>query len=271
MASVGHIAVGMAAARVYHDGRTPRWSSMAAWSAVSLLPDADVIGFTLGVEYADPWGHRGATHSLPMAAALGLAIGLAARWLKRPVRRTALFAGVVLASHGMLEVFRTVAPNPGCTHRSGLLLAVRRGHRRDGTGALQSPPALCAPTADTEEETRCGQRLPCTLVGVRLADLVQRSDSGLDRRVRPARRYRLYHRLFGSSLSDDHARGIRPGRAPSSWSTVRGELVLPARESTLPARHRDIGFVARRVPRPAFRSWRRRHRARARRLQKRRG
>jgi len=93
----------MAAARVYHDGRTPRWSSMAAWSAVSLLPDADVIGFTLGVEYADPWGHRGATHSLPMAAALGLAIGLAARWLKRPVRRTALFAGVVLASHGMLD------------------------------------------------------------------------------------------------------------------------------------------------------------------------
>jgi hypothetical protein len=46
MASVGHIAVGMAAARVYHHGRKPRWSSMALWSGLSLLPDADVIGFS---------------------------------------------------------------------------------------------------------------------------------------------------------------------------------------------------------------------------------
>jgi inner membrane protein len=76
---------------------------MALWSAVSLLPDADVIGFRLGVHYGDPWGHRGATHSLVAAVALGLAIGLAARCFKRPVRRTALLAIVVLASHGLLD------------------------------------------------------------------------------------------------------------------------------------------------------------------------
>jgi inner membrane protein len=64
MASVGHIVVGIAAARVYEDGRSPRWSSMAWGSALSLLPDADVSGFALGVKYADPWGRRGATHSL---------------------------------------------------------------------------------------------------------------------------------------------------------------------------------------------------------------
>jgi inner membrane protein len=93
----------MAAARVYHGGRVPRWPSMALWSAVSLLPDADVIGFRLGVHYADPWGHRGATHSLAAAVALGLTIGLAARRFKRPVRRTALLAILVLASHGLLD------------------------------------------------------------------------------------------------------------------------------------------------------------------------
>ena len=103
MASVGHVAVGMAAARVYHHGRVPRWSSLALWSALSLLPDVDVIGFALGVEYSDPWGHRGATHSLIASAAIGLAVGLAARWLKLSAVRTALIATVLLASHSVLD------------------------------------------------------------------------------------------------------------------------------------------------------------------------
>ena len=103
MASVGHIAVGMLAARRYRQGRVPGWSSMASWSALSLLPDVDVVGFALGVEYGDPWGHRGATHSLALSVALGCAIGLAARWFQRPVLRTALMASAVLASHGLLD------------------------------------------------------------------------------------------------------------------------------------------------------------------------
>ena len=103
MASVGHIAVGMLAARMYRQRRVPAWSSMASWSALSLLPDVDVVGFALGVEYGDPWGHRGATHSLAMSVALGCAIGLAARWIQRPVLRTALMASAVLASHGLLD------------------------------------------------------------------------------------------------------------------------------------------------------------------------
>jgi hypothetical protein len=54
MASIGHVAIGMAAARAYHEGRLPRWSSLALWSALSLLPDVDVIGFARGVDYAAP-------------------------------------------------------------------------------------------------------------------------------------------------------------------------------------------------------------------------
>src|SRR5262245_141675 len=90
MASIGHIAIGMAAARVARErlrtsagadeiaATKPLWPSMLAWSALSLLPDADVIGFAMGVRYADPWGHRGATHSLTFAIALATVLALIA-------------------------------------------------------------------------------------------------------------------------------------------------------------------------------------------------
>jgi inner membrane protein len=52
---------------------------MAVWSALAMLPDLDVIGFALGVQYGDPWGHRGATHSLLMVAALSIALSATQR------------------------------------------------------------------------------------------------------------------------------------------------------------------------------------------------
>jgi len=100
MASIGHVAVGMAASRAY--GR-PRWTSMALWSALSLLPDIDVIGFVRGVPYGAPWGHRGATHSLTLAIVVGIVTGVAAHWVRRPLARTMLFACLVLVSHGLLD------------------------------------------------------------------------------------------------------------------------------------------------------------------------
>jgi inner membrane protein len=103
MASLGHIAVGMAAARFESDRRARPWKSIALWSAVSLLPDLDVIGFALGVDYGDPWGHRGATHSLAFAIGVGLAAGSIATWFRRPFSRTALLATAVLASHTLLD------------------------------------------------------------------------------------------------------------------------------------------------------------------------
>lgn len=105
MATVGHVAVGLAAARAYNDGRQPRWPVAAAWSALALLPDADVIGFSLGIHYEDAWGHRGATHSLAFALAAGLVVGVAARWFKRPFARTAAFASLAIGSHGLLDTF----------------------------------------------------------------------------------------------------------------------------------------------------------------------
>jgi|TARA_R110002049_G_scaffold7817_9_gene44172 inner membrane protein len=68
----------------------------------AMLPDADVIGFGFGIDYADRWGHRGATHSLAFAAAAALA----ATALLRPERYgvAALFLFVSMASHGLLDM-----------------------------------------------------------------------------------------------------------------------------------------------------------------------
>jgi inner membrane protein len=106
VASIGHIAVGMAAARVYRRGRPARWTlftSMVVWSFVSLLPDADVIGFRFGIEYADPWGHRGATHSFAFSVGLAVVLGLLAGALRLGALRTTVVSALVLASHAVLD------------------------------------------------------------------------------------------------------------------------------------------------------------------------
>jgi inner membrane protein len=108
VASIGHVAVGLAARRWYLRDQTSRWSPIATgllWSALSLLPDADVCGFRMGVPYAAPWGHRGGTHSLAFAVTIGVAAWMVARLAKLPVARTALLVGAVVASHGILDTF----------------------------------------------------------------------------------------------------------------------------------------------------------------------
>jgi inner membrane protein len=102
MASIGHIAVGMAAARL-HRNAAPRWSAMAWWSLLALLPDAAVIGFMSGVPYGAPWGHRGATHSLVFACAAAAAVTLAGRHWRLPPLRTAALATIAIGSHGLLD------------------------------------------------------------------------------------------------------------------------------------------------------------------------
>jgi len=108
MASLGHIAVGLAAARWEATRRHPLLTSLLAsmvlYAALSLLPDADVIGFALGIPYAHEWGHRGATHSLIFAAWVGLCVASLAALASRPFWRTWLLVTCVVGSHGMLDM-----------------------------------------------------------------------------------------------------------------------------------------------------------------------
>jgi inner membrane protein len=106
MASLGHIAVGMATARVSSEDRRavrPSLGAMLFWAALSFLPDADVIGFGFGIRYQDEWGHRGASHSLVFALAVGISVGLLAPLFKRRPVRTGLIAALVVATHGLLD------------------------------------------------------------------------------------------------------------------------------------------------------------------------
>ncbi len=70
--------------------------------AFAMLPDADVIGFGYGIDYADSWGHRGATHSLLFAAICALFATALIRPEKYLVAGLFLFAS--MASHGLLDM-----------------------------------------------------------------------------------------------------------------------------------------------------------------------
>jgi inner membrane protein len=71
----------------------------------AMAPDADVIAFQLGIEYAHELGHRGASHSIVFA----LFLGLIAMAFHKPLKVGKLlafsFVSVCAASHGFLDMF----------------------------------------------------------------------------------------------------------------------------------------------------------------------
>ncbi|MCW5908506.1 MAG: metal-dependent hydrolase [Chitinophagales bacterium] len=77
----------------------------------AVIPDADALGFKLGVPYESFWGHRGFTHSFCFAALLALFVNLAlyreetiytARWWL-----LFLFFFLTTASHAVLDAMTT--------------------------------------------------------------------------------------------------------------------------------------------------------------------
>lgn len=113
MASLGHIAVGMACGRAYSDDPKIARKAAVAFSLISLWPDLDAIGFLFGIRYSDSLGHRGASHSLVLAAFVGLAAYAYAQRKALPAVRTAVIATLVAASHGLLDTL-TFGGGLGC-------------------------------------------------------------------------------------------------------------------------------------------------------------
>lgn len=101
MPSIGHVAVGLAAGRL-QAGDGPRVRTTLVMTALATFPDADVLGWFAGVGHHSAWAHRGALHSLLVAA---LAAALASPLLARP--RGAwpgfLIGFAAAASHGLLD------------------------------------------------------------------------------------------------------------------------------------------------------------------------
>ena len=104
MPSLGHVAVGLAAARMaaVPDGIRP-WTWASSLVALSLVPDVDVLAFRFGIPYGAPFGHRGAVHSLVFALVVGMLAWAAAAAAKLSALRLSLVALLVVASHGLLD------------------------------------------------------------------------------------------------------------------------------------------------------------------------
>ena len=73
----------------------------------SLVPDADVLGFWLGIPYAHPLGHRGFFHSPFFGVMVGLFVTLLffkdTPAFSRPWWRYFIFFSLITASHGVLD------------------------------------------------------------------------------------------------------------------------------------------------------------------------
>jgi inner membrane protein len=85
-------------------GRKAPERVLALGAVCSALPDADVVGFALGIRYGDLLGHRGLSHSFAFAAALAALATPLARSEGGPGRGklwTYLFAAT--ASHTLLD------------------------------------------------------------------------------------------------------------------------------------------------------------------------
>lgn len=99
---ITHTAVPIAIACAAGTRKVPP-SLLVAAMAASILPDADVIGFSFGVPYAHVFGHRGFFHA-PLFALLVSLFGALA-WRKLGTSYKSVFAVLFLSmvSHGVLD------------------------------------------------------------------------------------------------------------------------------------------------------------------------
>ncbi len=86
-----------------------RVSTRLLWAAVicTILPDADVIAFKLGIPYAHELGHRGASHSLLFALICGALAALMAPALRTQRWLAFVLCSLSAASHAILDACTT--------------------------------------------------------------------------------------------------------------------------------------------------------------------
>lgn len=92
------LALGLAVGR-----KTISLRLIAAGVIATIAPDFDTIAFKLGIAYADQFGHRGASHSLTFALAVGVLGTMVASWLRTTRWRALLFLAFCTASHPLLD------------------------------------------------------------------------------------------------------------------------------------------------------------------------
>lgn len=84
----------------------PSWRVAALGVCCAMLPDADVLAFSLGIPYEHPLGHRGFTHSVLFAVLVGAVVFAVAR-NARQRGALGLYAGAATLSHGVFDALTT--------------------------------------------------------------------------------------------------------------------------------------------------------------------
>jgi inner membrane protein len=101
-----HCAIGLTAGKLATETTAPNKRILVASMALSALPDADAL-FIRVIPYNSPFGHRGFTHSLFLAALIGLSVALLfskADWApQQSFWFLALVFAVTTASHGFFD------------------------------------------------------------------------------------------------------------------------------------------------------------------------
>jgi inner membrane protein len=76
---------------------------LAAACIAAMLPDADVVSFKFGIEYASQFGHRGASHSVAFAIGVGLIAMLFSKHLHASRLSTFFVMMLATLSHALLD------------------------------------------------------------------------------------------------------------------------------------------------------------------------
>jgi inner membrane protein len=100
-----HPAIPIALSVCFPDGAVSS-KLVFAGAACSVIPDLDVVGFSLGVRYDSMLGHRGLTHSVAFAVALGACVTFVLyRGGESGYALTFIFLFLSTLSHSLLDMF----------------------------------------------------------------------------------------------------------------------------------------------------------------------
>jgi inner membrane protein len=79
-------------------------ASLAVYSAISVVPDLDVISGAFDLRHPHPFSHRGATHSPAAAALVAVAAAAVAHVRNRSAVGVGLAVFLVVVSHGVIDM-----------------------------------------------------------------------------------------------------------------------------------------------------------------------
>ena len=77
---------------------------LLAGTMAAILPDMDVLSFRFGIAYADPFGHRGAMHSVAFALLMALVAAGLHRRLHTSAVRAFVFVGLASLTHPLFDM-----------------------------------------------------------------------------------------------------------------------------------------------------------------------